>query len=73
MSKNKVLAFLGISTQKIDLKEGVISGLGGFFGIAGVYLVSRLFILDDMATLFIVASMGSSAVLLFAAPHSSLT
>lgn len=73
MNKNKVLAFLGIATQKIDLKEGVISGFGGFCGIAGVYLVSRLFILDDMTTLFVVASMGSSAVLLFAAPHSSLT
>lgn len=73
MGKNKVLAFLGITTQKIDLKEGFISGLGGFCGIAGVYVVSRLFILDDMATLFVVASMGSSAVLLFAAPHSPLT
>jgi CBS domain-containing membrane protein len=73
MSKNKVLAFLGITTQKIDLKEGVIAGLGGFLGIAGVYLVSRIFIADDMAAFFIVASMGSSAVLLFSAPHSSLT
>ena len=73
MSKNKVLAFLGIVTQKVDVKEGIISGLGGFLGIAGVYLVSRLLILDDIATLFVVASMGSSAVLLFAAPHSPLT
>lgn len=73
MSKHKVLAFVGISTENIDVKEGIISGLGGFCGIAGVYLVSRLFILDDVATLFVVASMGSSAVLLFAAPHNSLT
>lgn len=73
MSTNKVFAFLGISNQKINVKEGLISGLGGFCGIAGVYVVSRLLILDDITTLFVVASMGSSAVLLFAAPHSSLT
>jgi CBS-domain-containing membrane protein len=73
MNINKFLMFLGIAVQKIDIKEGIISGLGGFCGIAGVYLVSRLLILDDITTLFVVASMGSSAVLLFAAPHSPLT
>ncbi len=61
MDNNKVLAFLGITTQKMDLKEGIISGLAGFCGIAGVYLVSRLLILDDITTLFVVASMGSFA------------
>ena len=73
MSKNKVLAFLGVTTQKIDIKEAIIAGLGGFFGIAGVYIVSRIFISDDIASFFIIASMGSSAVLLFSVPHSSLT
>ena len=73
MNTNKLLAFLGITNQKIDVKEGFIAGLGGFLGIAGVYIVSRMLISDDIASFFIIASMGSSAVLLFSAPHSSLT
>jgi len=73
MNMDVVLKFLGIESQSLSLKEGIISGLGGFAGIAGVYLVSRVFISSDMTTFFIVASMGSSAVLLFASPHSQLT
>ena len=73
MNRHVISEFLGVDKKTVRLKEGVISGLGGFLGIAGVYLVSRVFISNDMATFFIVASMGSSAVLLFAAPHSSLT
>ena len=73
MNKGDVISFLGIDSKKIIFKESVISGVGGFFGIAGVYLVSRYFITDDIASLFIIASMGSSAVLLFSVPHSSLT
>jgi len=73
MKKDVLFGFLGIDTQKISYKESIISGLGGFLGIAGVYVVSRFFITDEIASLFIIASMGSSAVLLFSAPHSSLT
>lgn len=53
--------------------EGIMSGVGGFLGIAGVYFVTNSFISSEFTTLFIVASMGSSAVLLFAAPSSTLT
>ena len=63
----------GIDNTPLNYREGVISGFGGFLGIAGVYLVSSLFFYDHITKIIIVASMGSSAVLLFAAPLSSLT
>ena len=62
MKRNVVLDFLGIDSQKISFSESIISGLGGFLGIAAVYLVSKIFISDEIATFFVVASMGSSAV-----------
>lgn len=53
--------------------EAIMSGLGGFIGIVSIYYLCNIFIYNDMTALFIIASMGSSAVLLFAAPSSPLT
>ncbi len=55
-----------------SLTEKLISGLAGFLGIALVILISQLFLpREDMP--WIVASMGASAVLLFAVPFGPLS
>ena len=53
-------------------REKWISGLGGLVGIALTVLVSRLALGDHIAVL-VVASMGASAVLLYAVPHSAFS
>lgn len=57
--------------NRISHAERLVSALGGFCGIFAIYLVSRQF-LAGADTALIVASMGASAVLLFAVPHSAL-
>lgn len=53
-------------------KEKVISATGGFVGILLVLIVSAQ-VLDFHGAALVVASMGASAVLLFATPHSALS
>jgi CBS-domain-containing membrane protein len=50
----------------------VLSGFGGCVAIAGVVLICRFFVGVEGAGL-LVASMGASAVLLFAAPEGPLS
>lgn len=50
--------------------DKIISGLGGFVAIFLVYKITTIFENAVDAQLFFVASMGATAVLLFAAPHS---
>lgn len=73
---NKVLQalnnFIGLSSNKTSHKEKIISGLGGFTGILLILLVTRQYVEPGAAGL-IVASMGASAVLLFAVPHGPLS
>lgn len=52
--------------------EKLISTVGGFVGILLVLVVSGL-VLDFHGVALVVASMGASAVLLFATPHSPLS
>lgn len=52
--------------------EKMLSALGAFLGILGVLIISHD-VLDTQGTALIVTSMGASAVLLFAAPHSPLS
>jgi len=52
--------------------EKIISGLGGFLGILGVLAISSSVIAGAGLPL-IVASMGASAVLVFAVPHGPLS
>ena len=73
MDNISLAKLVGLDTRPLNYKEGIVSGLGGFFGIAAVYLVSSAFFSTDSTKIIIVASMGSSAVLLFAAPLSKLT
>ncbi len=62
----------GIDLQAASHKERVISGIGAFLGIFFVYITCQHFV-DNQGSIFIVASMGSSAVLLFAVPHGNLS
>ncbi len=52
--------------------EKLISGIAAFFGILCVLAISSL-ILSDAGLPLVVASMGASAVLLFAVPHGPLS
>lgn len=65
-------SYLGLTDSSVGHAERLISGLGGFCGIAGVYVISAWW-LDDSAAMLIMGSMGSSAVLLFAVPHGPLS
>jgi len=69
---NKLTDLLGIESQSVSHKERIISGIGAFLGIFFVYLTSQYFV-GDQGLIFILASMGSSAVLLFAVPHGALS
>lgn len=69
---NTLTNLLGIESQSVSHKERIISGVGAFLGIFIVYLTSQYY-LGPQGSLFILASMGSSAVLLFAVPHGTLS
>jgi CBS domain-containing membrane protein len=52
--------------------EKLLSAIGAFLGILGVLIISHG-VLGGQGTALVVTSMGASAVLLFAAPHSPLS
>lgn len=52
--------------------EKLLSALGAFLGILGVLVISHG-VLGSQGTALVVTSMGASAVLLFAAPHSPMS
>ncbi|MEE9351286.1 MAG: HPP family protein [Thiotrichaceae bacterium] len=66
--KAELFSFLGVTQQTCSHKEKLISGIGAFLGILTVYLIS-IALLDKTVAVYIIPSMGASAVLLFAAPH----
>ena len=68
MSLNDFLDMIGFSRQRSKYPEEIISTIGGFLGIFGIFMVSY-WLLDPEVAIYIVPSMGASAVLLFAAPH----
>ena len=64
--------FAGVTANNSGQLEKWISGAGGLTGIMGVLLISQARLgLSGSASL--VASMGASAVLLFAVPHGPLS
>jgi len=67
-----IIRLFGIEQAPVSHAERIISAVGGFVAILGILLVSRQAIgFPDSAIL--VASMGASAVLLFAVPHGQLS
>ncbi len=72
--KNKfktLLSLLTIEPMNLSFGEKLRSGLAAFAGIALVSLVSIYFLADTGLPL-IIASIGATTVLVFAAPHSPL-
>lgn len=67
-----LLKLLGIERREVTHSERVVSALGAFVGIAVVVLTSRYFLTGGDSYL-VIASMGASAVLLFAVPHGALS
>lgn len=69
MNFSAFLELIGFSRQKNNYQESILSAVGGFLGIFGVFMTSYWLLAPEVAVL-IVPSMGASAVLLFAAPHA---
>ncbi|MCG6872662.1 MAG: HPP family protein [Gammaproteobacteria bacterium] len=72
MTFDSFLDGIGFSRQPRSYREGVLSAVGGFLGIFAI-LASAYWLLDPEVSVFIVPSMGASAVLLFAAPHAQFS
>jgi len=68
----KIVNFLGAESAPVGHAEKLISAAGGFLGIYFVY-VSNVALLGPAEAVWIVASMGSTAVLLFAVPHGPMS
>jgi CBS domain-containing membrane protein len=64
--------WLGDDPHPASHGEKLLSALGAFLGILGVLIISHG-VIGSQGTALIVTSMGASAVLLFAAPHSPLS
>lgn len=72
-SKLHVLGqWLGVEIDAVSSKEKIISMLGGFVAIVLVVAISQNLLHLHGASMLI-ASMGASAVLLFAVPHGQLS
>ena len=71
ISLEKFLEQIGFNQQTVSHRERLITSFGGFCGILGVVFISDI-VLDAKGAAMIIASMGASAVLLFAVPHSAL-
>lgn len=65
---DKIFIFLGINQQRTSHVEKFLSFCGGFISIYLIFLVTNLF-LGIAEAVYIIPSMGATAVLLFAAPH----
>lgn len=69
---NKLFSVLGVDRLTVTHAERIASALGGFSAIFCIMTISRWY-LDPLAAGVIIASMGASAVLLFAVPHGQLS
>jgi CBS domain-containing membrane protein len=67
-----LLAIAGVQPSRARLAGALVSGLGGAVAIATIVLVCQHFVGGEGAAL-LVASMGASAVLLFALPEGPLS
>ena len=66
------LRMLGIDASPVSHTERIVSGIGGFAAIFSILYVAQLSLGVHHPGL-LVASMGASAVLLFAVPHGPLS
>ncbi|WP_198411197.1 HPP family protein [Marinimicrobium alkaliphilum] len=68
----RLRSVLGLESSTTGHGEKLISALGAALGILAVYWLSRWY-LDSTGSLLMVASMGATAVLVFAVPHGQLS
>ena len=68
----KLYSIIGVEQASVSHAERMASLAGGFVSILCVFVVSRWSV-DSVTSAVIIASMGSSAVLLFAVPHGPLS
>jgi len=68
MIKDYLIRVLRVNLQITSHKEKFISFLGGFLGIYIIFLITTQ-LLGVADTIYIIPSMGATAVLLFAAPN----
>jgi CBS-domain-containing membrane protein len=71
-NKTTLLHLLGVDLSPNTHHEKIISAVGGCLGIFVIYIVGS-WLVGIEAAVYIVPSMGASAVLLFAVPHSPLS
>ncbi len=72
----KLKSFLGIAQTSVSHTEKIVSAVGGFIAIFFIFLISQSILgnpLENNNAALIIASMGASAVLLFAVPHGPLS
>lgn len=69
---NKLHAWIGMGENTTGHAEKLISGIGAMLGMLAVYWISSWY-LGPNDSVLIVASMGASAVLLFAVPNGALS
>lgn len=67
-----IARLIGLDANKTGHAEKLVSALGGLCGILAVSYLART-LHGEQAAVLIVASMGASAVLLFAVPHGPLS
>lgn len=67
-----VCGWLGVEEITVSHTEKIVSLVGGFAGILGIMSVSW-YTLGAQAGVPVIASLGASAVLLFAVPHGPLS
>ncbi len=72
MAMKSILRLLGVETNDVGHAEKLISTLGALIAIALTMTVS-LHVVGGESAMLLVASMGASAVLLFAVPHGALS
>jgi CBS domain-containing membrane protein len=68
----KLFSLFGVEQAPVSHAERITSALGGFVAILSILVVSQ-WAVGPYAAAMIVASMGASAVLLFAVPHGPLS
>ena len=73
----EVRAYLGVERNTTNHREKLLSALGAALAIVAVYWATQRTLaaglIDIPTSYFIIASMGASAVLLFAVPHGALS
>lgn len=70
--ESMITQLLSIGENTTSHVEKLISGLGAMLSLLSVYYVSHLY-LGEQSGALMVASMGATAVLLFAVPHGALS